>query len=159
MESENNSILEKALLDLESGFTDIVNWRRHLHQYPELSFQETETSQFIAEKLISFGLEVRKNVGGNGVIGILSGENPGITIALRADFDALPIQDEKETPYKSLKSGVMHACGHDGHASLGLHTCIALNEIKNDLCVLFLFSSMQKKSHQAVRRICWEMGP
>ena len=147
MESENKGILEKALLDLESGFTDIVNWRRHLHQYPELSFQETETSQFIAEKLISFGLEVRKNVGGNGVIGILFGENPGKTIALRADFDALPIQDEKETPYKSLKSGVMHACGHDGHTAALLGTARTLSKFREKLKgrVIFVFQHAEEK--------------
>ncbi|WP_207205153.1 M20 metallopeptidase family protein [Peribacillus sp. TH16] len=147
MESENKGILEKALLDLESGFTDIVNWRRHLHQYPELSFQETETSHFIAEKLISFGLEVRKNVGGNGVIGILSGENPGKTIALRADFDALPIQDEKETPYKSLKSGVMHACGHDGHTAALLGTARTLSKFREKLKgrIIFVFQHAEEK--------------
>ncbi|MFD6440433.1 M20 family metallopeptidase [Peribacillus sp. NPDC060186] len=147
MESEDKGILAKALLDLEIGFTDIVNWRRHLHQHPELSFQETETSQFIAEKLISFGLEVRKNVGGNGVIGILTGEKPGKTIALRADFDALPIQDEKETPYKSLKSGVMHACGHDGHTAALLGTARTLSKFREKIKgrVIFVFQHAEEK--------------
>jgi len=106
--TENVDRLTSLFAELAHNFDEVVSWRRHMHQYPELSFKETETAKFIAEKLESFGLEVKKNVGGNGVIGVLAGKNAGKTIALRADFDALPINDEKDVAYKSLQSGVMH---------------------------------------------------
>ncbi len=106
---QQQDILEEIFTELEGSFDDIVSWRRYLHQYPELSFQEVKTAKFIEEKLLSFGLKVKTNIGGNGLIGILTGGQPGKTIALRADFDALPINDEKDVPYKSLNHGVMHA--------------------------------------------------
>src|SRR5699024_6903048 len=100
----------------------MVEWRSYLHQNLELSFQKEKTAVFIKKKLESFGLEVQSNIGGNGVIASLSGDQPGRTIALRAHFDALPIQDLKDIPYKSTKPGVMHACGHDGHTAALLRT-------------------------------------
>lgn len=115
---------------LEQQFNDVVGWRRYMHQHPELSFKETKTAQYIKEKLLSFGLEVRTNIGGNGLIGILHGDKPGKTIALRADFDALPINDEKDVPYKSQNHGVMHACGHDGHTAALLGTARALSQYR-----------------------------
>ena len=112
---------------LQANFNDMVELRRHLHMYPELSFKEVNTPKLIAEKLKSFGIEVKENVGGNGVIGYLKGAFDGPTIALRADFDALPIQDEKDVPYKSKIDGVSHACGHDIHTAslLGLAKSLA----------------------------------
>ena len=80
-----------------------------MHQNPELSFKEKKTAKYIQEKLLSFGLENKKDIGGHGLLGILDGEQPGKTIALRADFDALPIHDEKEVPYK-IKKSWNHAC-------------------------------------------------
>src|SRR5699024_4919984 len=101
---------------------EMVNIRRYLHQYPEISFQETKTAAYIADFYHELNIPYQTNVGGNGIIAKLAGAKPGKTVALRADFDALPIQDEKEVPYKSKIDGVMHACGHDGHtaALLGL---------------------------------------
>ena len=125
--------MEQIYAQIENSFSDLVEWRRYLHQNPELSFQETETATFIAQKLRSFGLDVKESIGGNGVIGILTGEQEGKTIALRADFDALPIQDEKETTYKSKKTGVMHACGHDGHTAYMLVLAETLAELKDQL--------------------------
>ena len=112
---------------LQANFNDMVELRRHLHMYPELSFKEVNTPKLIAEKLKSFGIEVKENVGGNGIIGYLKGAFNGPTIALRADFDALPIQDEKDVPYKSKIDGVSHACGHDIHTAslLGLAKSLA----------------------------------
>ncbi|ALC80468.1 MULTISPECIES: M20 metallopeptidase family protein [Bacillus] len=109
-------------------YEQMVEWRRHMHQYPELSNQEIETSNMIAGILSGFGIDIRTRVGGMGVVGTIKGEKPGKTIALRADFDALPIQDEKEVPYKSKVDGVMHACGHDGHTA----TLLAVAKILND---------------------------
>ncbi|MEK3763932.1 M20 metallopeptidase family protein [Solibacillus sp. FSL K6-4121] len=117
------SISEK----LQANFSEMIDIRRHLHMYPELSFKEINTPKLIAEKLASFGIEVKENVGGNGVVGVLKGAFDGPTIAFRADFDALPIQDEKDVSYKSKIDGISHACGHDIHtaALLGLAKALA----------------------------------
>ncbi|MGG1637924.1 amidohydrolase [Paenibacillus sp. NRS-1760] len=95
----------------------MINWRRHLHQYPELSFHERVTSSWIATQLSELGIEVQTGVGGHGLIATIKGDHPGPVIALRADIDALPIQDEKKCEYASKVPNVMHACGHDAHTS------------------------------------------
>lgn len=118
---------------LEEMYDQMVEWRRHFHQYPELSFEEVETPKKIADILSSFGVEVRTGVGGRGIVGMIQGGKPGKTIALRADFDALPIQDEKDVPYKSKVEGVMHACGHDGHTSTLLAVAKVLSERREEL--------------------------
>ncbi|NEU30335.1 amidohydrolase [bacterium LRH843] len=138
--------LNAIFSELESNFDEVVSWRRYMHQHPELSFQETETAKFIADKLESFGLEVKRNVGGNGVVATLSGKQPGKTLALRADFDALPIIDEKETSYKSLNPGVMHACGHDGHTSALLGVAKTISKFRDDLkgTIVFIFQHAEE---------------
>lgn len=105
--------LDARLTDL---YEEMVTLRRHFHQHPELSFEEQETPRFIAHYLRDLGLDVREDVGGNGVVGRIKGGN-GPTIAFRADFDALPIQDLKDVPYRSKVNGAMHACGHDAHTA------------------------------------------
>ena len=107
--------------------------RRHLHMHPELSHQEIETPEFIARQLQALGVEVRRGVGGRGVVGTIRGGKPGKTIAFRADFDALPIDDKKDAPYKSTVPGVMHACGHDGHTAALLGFAKAMAAIKDEL--------------------------
>ncbi|MBL4954824.1 amidohydrolase [Neobacillus sp. OS1-32] len=132
---------------LADSFEEIVSWRRYMHQHPELSFKEEKTALYIREKLVSFGLEVETNIGGgHGLIGILRGAQPGKTIALRADFDALPIEDEKDVPYKSQNPGVMHACGHDGHTAALLGTAKVLNEFRDQLKgnVVFIFQPAEE---------------
>jgi len=104
-------------LQLEQLFPKMINWRRHLHQYPELSFHERVTSNWIATQLSELGIEVQTGVGGHGLIATIKGDQPGPVIALRADIDALPIQDEKKCEYASKVPNVMHACGHDAHTS------------------------------------------
>ncbi|WP_078547391.1 M20 family metallopeptidase [Litchfieldia alkalitelluris] len=118
---------------LDEMYIQMVEWRRHMHQFPELSFQEEETPKMIASILESFGIELRKNVGGRGVVGTIKGGKPGKTIAFRADFDALPIQDEKKVSYKSKVDGVMHACGHDGHTATLLAVAKVLNDHRKSL--------------------------
>lgn len=113
---------------LEQLFPEMVSWRRHLHRHPELSYEEKVTSSYIAERLEEFGLQVRRNVGGHGLVADLKGTAPGPTVALRADIDALPIQDEKSCDYASTVAGVMHACGHDGHTAALLGAAKALSE-------------------------------
>ncbi|WP_425467605.1 M20 metallopeptidase family protein [Psychrobacillus soli] len=139
--------LQPIFTELDDQFDDVVTWRRYMHQHPELSFQEERTAKFIEEKLVSFGLEVKTNVGGrNGLIGILTGEQPGKTIALRADFDGLPINDEKDVPYKSLNPGVMHACGHDGHTAALLGTAKALSKFRQKIKgrIIFIFQPAEE---------------
>lgn len=134
--------------EIEANFEEMRDWRRHMHMHPELSFEEVKTAKYIEEKLRSYNLEVKTNVGGrNGLIGILRGANPGKTIALRADFDALPIDDEKDVPYKSMNPGVMHACGHDGHTAALLGTAKVLSNYKQHIngTVIFIFQPAEEK--------------
>jgi amidohydrolase len=126
-------LLHKTFEHLESIYSEMVEIRRDLHMNPELSFQEVRTPEFIANYLKDLGLEVRTKVGGHGVVGYLKGGKPGKTIALRADFDALPIQDEKEVSYKSKISGVMHACGHDIHTGALLGVAKVLSQVKDEI--------------------------
>jgi amidohydrolase len=102
---------------LEALYGEMVDWRRHLHRHPELSFREYNTARMVADLLEQWGLEVKRGVAGTGVVAKLTGGKPGRSIALRADMDALPIQDEKASDYRSEVPGVMHACGHDGHTA------------------------------------------
>ena len=120
-------------------YPELVEIRRDLHKHPELSNEEKRTPQMIADYLTNLGIEVRTGVGGNGVVGCLKGAHPGETIALRADFDALPMQDEKDVPYKSQNDGVMHACGHDVHTTALLGVAKALSKVKNDLAGTVVF--------------------
>ena len=107
----------------------IYSYRRDFHQYPELSFQEYRTAETISKHLESFGIEHRTGVGKTGVVGeIVFGDGP--TIALRADMDALPIQEVGDLKYKSKNEGVMHACGHDGHMAILLGAANALSKNK-----------------------------
>ncbi|WP_377890180.1 amidohydrolase [Alkalihalobacillus sp. R86527] len=124
----------KMIEQLETEYPHMVEWRRHFHENPELSFEEVETPKKIAAFLRDIGLEdVEEGVGGRGIVAKIHGALPGKTIALRADFDALPIQDAKDVPYKSKVEGVSHACGHDAHTSTLLHTAKALYENREDL--------------------------
>ncbi|KLV25649.1 peptidase M20 [Niallia circulans] len=124
---------------LDNYYNEMVKIRRYLHQYPELSFKEVKTAQYIISFYEKLGIQVTGNVGGNGVVAKISGGKPGKTVALRADFDALPIQDEKDVAYKSKVSGVMHACGHDGHTATLLILAKVINEFKEELAGNFVF--------------------
>nr|WP_302466508.1 M20 family metallopeptidase [Heyndrickxia acidiproducens] len=120
--------------ELESIYDSMVEWRRYLHQYPELSYEESKTSAFIEDKLKSFGItDIRTNVGGFGIVAVIHGGKPGKTVALRADFDALPIDEETDVPYKSKVPGVMHACGHDGHTATLLGVAKVLYHHRKEL--------------------------
>lgn len=110
-------MISKQVLDLEPQF---IAWRRELHAVPELSFQEVQTTEFLLKHLRSIpGLTIEQPTK-TGVVAVLRGAHPGRTIALRADIDALPIQEETDLPFASKTPGVMHACGHDGHAAMQL---------------------------------------
>ncbi|MGE7622673.1 M20 metallopeptidase family protein [Viridibacillus sp. NPDC096237] len=118
---------------LDASYKDMVQIRRHLHMHPEVSFEETETAKYIQKFYDELGVAYEANVGGNGVVAHIKGSKPGKTIALRADFDALPIQEENDIPYKSTVAGVMHACGHDGHTATMLQLAKALHEMREQL--------------------------
>lgn len=125
--------MELLFQQLEMYYDELVEIRRYLHQYPELSFQEVHTPKFIADYHKKLGLEVRTGVGGRGVVAKLKGGRPGKTVALRADFDALPIQEENDVSYRSKVDGVMHACGHDGHTATLLVLAKVLASMKEQL--------------------------
>ncbi|MBA8759745.1 amidohydrolase [Staphylococcus schleiferi subsp. coagulans] len=112
---------------------DMIETRRYLHQYPELSFQEKHTHDYIVERLQKLNFQIDAHVGQNGILARILGEEPSPTIALRADFDALPIDDLKDVPYRSKVPGVMHACGHDGHTSILLTVAELLHEHQSEL--------------------------
>jgi amidohydrolase len=126
-------MLEKQIKELAKQYAqEFIGIRQHLHAHPELSYQEFETSAFIQKKLTGFNIpfEVKATTG---VIGLIQGKNPSSrTVALRADMDALPIEEENKVPYKSTKPGLMHACGHDVHTTCLLGAAKILNETKND---------------------------
>ncbi|MFF2288946.1 M20 metallopeptidase family protein [Peribacillus butanolivorans] len=126
-------MFKKLFSRLQEVYPELVRFRRDLHMYPELSFNEVNTPKKIADVLTNLGLEVRTEVGGRGVVGLLKGGKPGKTVALRADFDALPISDEKDVEYKSRIPGVMHACGHDVHTAALIGVAKVLSEVKDEL--------------------------
>lgn len=111
----------------------IIEKRRDFHKHPETGFLEFRTSKIIKEELTTFGYEVIENVGKTGVIGILKGNPNGKTVALRADIDALNMQEENETEYKSVNDGVMHSCGHDTHTAMLLGAAKYFSEHKDEL--------------------------
>lgn len=113
---------------------DAVRIRRHLHQHPELSFNEVETSKFVCGELDRMGIEYQTGYVETGIVAHIKGNDPGSrTIALRADLDALPIQEANDVEYRSVNEGVMHACGHDVHTTSLLGAARILNEIKGEL--------------------------
>lgn len=111
----------------------VVADRRDIHLHPELGYEEKRTAALVAARLRDLGLSVRTGVGGTGVVGILRGGKPGKTVLLRADMDALPIQEENQTDYASQNPGVMHACGHDAHTSILLGVARLLADRRADI--------------------------
>jgi hippurate hydrolase len=106
------------LVDSFADFSRFVALRRDIHAHPELGFEEHRTSQMVAELLREWGLEVHTGIAGTGVVGVLRGDTGPRTIGLRADLDALPLQEENRFPHRSQHDGRMHACGHDGHTTM-----------------------------------------
>ncbi|MDN4525841.1 amidohydrolase [Fictibacillus sp. NE201] len=119
----------------------VVNWRRHLHQHPELSFEEINTSNFVYEVLKSFGNIELSRPTKTSVVGRIIGARPGKVVAIRADMDALPIHEEVESEFSSVNPGVMHACGHDGHTAMLLGAASVFSQLKDEIQgeIRFLF--------------------
>lgn len=128
------NVKESLFEKLEAKKEEMVQHRRYLHQHPELSFQETETAAYIQDFYKNKDVTITQPVeGSNAIIVEITGRYPGKTIGLRADFDALPIEEEADVPFKSLNQGVMHACGHDAHTAYLLGLTDALIDIKDQL--------------------------
>jgi carboxypeptidase Ss1 len=141
-------VIEKFKRDVLEFEQEIIRIRRQIHEYPELSYQEYRTSELVAETLKKLGIEVRKGVGlPTAVVGILKGSKPGKTVALRADMDALPVEEQTDLPYKSKVKGVMHACGHDAHTAMLLGAAMLLAKNKDLLHgeVRFLFQPAEEE--------------
>jgi amidohydrolase len=113
--------------------TDVVAVRRDLHRHPELGFKEPRTAALVAARLRALGYDVTEGIGRTGVAGVLRGTRPGKTVMLRADMDALPIEEENDVPYASHTAGTMHACGHDGHVAMLLGAAALIARRRDDV--------------------------
>lgn len=125
---------------------EAIEWRHHIHRYPELSTKEFKTAEFVANKLEEFGLEVHRGIGGTGVVGILKSGNSERSIGLRADMDALQIHEQNSFNHVSKNDGVMHACGHDGHTAMLLGAAHVLADNKSfEGTVYFIFQPDEER--------------
>jgi amidohydrolase len=150
----NPKLLTKLDQEAKEIEPKVIEWRRHFHQYPELSNRETKTGQKIAEFLKSLGIEVKYPVAKTGVVGLLKGGKPGPVVALRADMDALPVTERNALPFISKErvsfngqeTGVMHACGHDGHMAIlmGVAEILAKNKTELKGSVKFIFQPAEE---------------
>jgi len=134
--------------EIRNHEAEIIKIRRFLHMNPELSHQEFETAKLIAAKLLSLGLEVKTGIAKTGVTGLLRGEKQGLTIGLRVDTDALPIQELANVPFKSLNTGVMHACGHDIHMAIALGTAMVMSALRDKINgnIKFIFQPAEESA-------------
>ena len=144
------TILKKKELEDE-----VLAIRRSIHQWPELSEQEYKTCELIAAKLDEMGIPYETGIADTGIVAVLEGAVPGPVVALRADIDALPIQEETGLPFASQNPGVMHACGHDAHAAVLLGTARVLSQMRDELCgtVKFFFQPAEETVGGANRMI------
>lgn len=143
------SLLSSVQQSSLAAAEEVIRFRRHLHAHPELSYQEVKTARFVADLLRSFGLNPTEGVAGTGVVAIIEGRNPSKKmVALRADMDALPIQEANTVSYKSTQSGVMHACGHDVHTSSLLGTAKILSGLRDQFegSVRLIFQPGEEKN-------------
>ena len=128
-----DQLLQKIKAKASEIYDEIIGVRRHLHQHPELSFKEYQTSKYVCSKLDEYNIPYKAGIVETGIVALIKGKNPTKkTIALRADLDALPIVEENDVAYKSQNKGVMHACGHDVHTSSLLGCAKILNELKDE---------------------------
>ena len=110
----------------------MIGWRRDFHQHPEIGLEEVRTARVVAGELERLGLQVKTGIGRTGVVGLMEGCSPGKTLLLRADMDALPIQEQNDVPYRSVIPNMMHACGHDGHMAILLGVADILSRYRRD---------------------------
>jgi len=151
-----SSLEDQIRKDSSAIESQLIEWRRDIHQHPELGEQETRTARLVAEHLKSLGMEVQTEVGRTGVVGILKGAQPGRTVALRADMDALPVKEPAGLPFASQATGiyhgnevdVMHACGHDAHTAMLMATAEVLAGMRDQIegTVMFIFQPAEEGS-------------
>lgn len=136
--------IENELKEIEG---EVISIRRKLHQIPEISMEEHQTSEMIAEYLKEIDVEVIENIGGTGVVAVLEGKETGKTLAIRSDIDALPIEEKTGLAFSSKNKGKMHACGHDGHMAIALGTAKVLSEFKEEIKgkVKFIFQPAEEE--------------
>ncbi|KAA3637628.1 MAG: amidohydrolase [Calditrichaeota bacterium] len=146
MKKENKSLNQLLLQKANNLKKQQINWRRHLHQYPELSNQEFETTKFIKKILSDYQIPFKKIPLETGVIAEVKGKQNGSIVAIRSDIDALPILEQTNLPFKSKNRGCMHACGHDLHMATVLGTAVLLNDLKEHLhgTVRFIFQPAEE---------------
>jgi amidohydrolase len=146
----DNKTAQRIDEQIEKNRGEVIKIRRFIHMNPELGNREFETARLVAAKLDTLGLEVRTGVAKTGVVALLRGAQPGISIAVRADMDALPIQETSGVPFKSLNTGVMHACGHDVHTSIVLGTAMVLSAMKDKIkgSISFIFQPAEEGAPQ-----------
>ena len=132
---------------------DMRRWRQHLHQFPETAFEETQTAKFIADKLTGFGLDVHQGLGKTGIVAMLSAGNSDHKIALRADMDALFIEEQNTFAYRSRNDGKMHACGHDGHTAMLLGAAKYLSENRNFSGTVYFIFQPAEEGRAGARRM------
>lgn len=131
---DTNSMVNLHIDSMIGDITEeIINIRREIHKHPELGMNEHKTSKIVGESLKGLGLEIQTGVGKTGVVALLRGKEPGKTILLRADMDALPIGEQTDIPFKSQIPGVMHACGHDVHTSILIGAAKILSQMKDEI--------------------------
>ncbi len=130
---------------------ELINLRRDFHKHPEMGWEEFRTAGIVAEYLRDLGLEVTEGVSKTGVVGLLRGGRPGKTLLLRADMDALPVEEENEFEYKSQNEGLMHACGHDGHTAMLLVAAKILSRKKDELAGNIKFVFQPNEETEAAR--------
>ncbi|MDA0245421.1 MAG: amidohydrolase [Chloroflexi bacterium] len=132
--------------EAQALFPEMIALRRDFHRYPEIGFQEHRTSRIIAQSLQELGLEVQTGVGQTGVVGLLTGANPGPVVLMRFDMDALPIQEGTRAEYASLNKGMMHACAHDGHMTMGLTLAKIMSKYRDQMAgtLKFIFQPAEE---------------
>lgn len=153
-----NDIFSYIRREAEKLYPEAVELRRDLHRHPEVGFQEVRTAKVVADYLRALNLDVKEGVGKTGVVAVLTGDEDGKTIALRADMDALPIQEETGLEFSSENPGVMHACGHDAHTAMLLHVAKLLSSMKSKIKgkVKFIFQPAEELSHGGATLMCQE---
>ncbi|MDY6784697.1 MAG: M20 family metallopeptidase [Cyanobacteriota bacterium] len=142
----NSLDLAQIRLEIRTLQSQLVQWRRQLHQRPELGFKEHITAEFIAQKLTQWGIDHQTGIAKTGIVATVEGRQPGKVLAIRADIDALPILEANDVPYRSQHDGIMHACGHDGHTAIALGTAYYLSQHRQDFqgTVKFIFQPAEE---------------
>lgn len=141
-----------VIKEIQSSHTDMTSWRKHIHQHPETAYLEVETAAFVKKKLTEFGIPFYYGLGKTGVVGIIEGKQKGDkAIGLRADMDALPMQELNTFEHRSINQGCMHACGHDGHTTMLLGAAKYLSTTRNFKGIVYLIFQPAEESNAGAK--------